>query len=246
MSTPSSSRTKRLGASLEDVGSSGSESKKKCSNGDQSTTAHHPFLDLLEGDIGSAIFGFLDVKELKKVVFSSKSMMQKLSYEHVIRSGMLHGRYSKTTIERIVENLDSIYIPSPIRLLCLVNGKFCERCGTKKVNHTFGQFGVFMCYSNLGQTCMDEMLETVGHCSEPYRLRGVPRHVLSKTWFLWKAPWLNAGNEPCGPLISLKDIKSLGGDDYEDIKSLGDDHDEAIQKLASDRRAADQSLSTPR
>jgi hypothetical protein len=105
----------------------------------------------INGDIASVIFPYLDVRELYNLAFSNKTLLATLRHKHVVRSALLHGGHAKTTassICRLVEDR-KIYIPSPRRFLCMVNGKHCERKGCKlkgNLNVARHDHGLFMCW----------------------------------------------------------------------------------------------------
>jgi hypothetical protein len=100
-------------------------------------------------DIASVIFPFLDVRELYNLAFSNKTLLASLRHEHVVRSALLHGGHAKTTatsVCRLVEKR-KIFVPSPRRFLCMVNGKRCERKGCiGNLNVVRPDYGLFTCW----------------------------------------------------------------------------------------------------
>mmetsp|Transcript_40037 Transcript_40037/g.96605 ORF Transcript_40037/g.96605 Transcript_40037/m.96605 type:complete len:490 (+) Transcript_40037:1330-2799(+) len=98
-------------------------------------------------DIVAIIVSFLHVRELLPFVCASKQLRSLLTYEQVIRATLLHGGYyPQLSLSRIVSSvrLNTIWIPSPLRLLRVVLGKRCERCNVK-VSNVRETFCVFFC-----------------------------------------------------------------------------------------------------
>jgi len=102
-----------------------------------------------ESLVTTAIFSYLGVRELLQLSVTSKFLRQHVSHEHVVRSALCRGGHAKTSVERIVklvrDGSRTIWTPSPLRLLRLVNGKRCERCNQGKVNLVSADFGFFLC-----------------------------------------------------------------------------------------------------
>ena len=114
----------------------------------------HTFLDpLVNGDVASIIYSFLDCRELLNMACTSKLLIERLTYDHVIRSSMMHGGHAKTNVERLVSLAKDrrIHMPSPMRMLRVANGKRCEHCGCDKVNLVSADFG----YVQIGWSCWE-------------------------------------------------------------------------------------------
>jgi len=115
-----------------------------------------------DGLITTVIFSFLGIKQLLKVSSTSQFLRSHITHEHVVRAALCNGGRPKATMERLVTLVRSrtIWTPTPLRLLRLVNGKRCERCnGTSNRGsvHLVSQFGVFMC----GRGCLRNHLHPI-------------------------------------------------------------------------------------
>ena len=88
-------------------------------------------------DICTHMFSFLKIRELYSLVMSHPDYMKRLTYAHVIRSAMLSGGYASISAKNLVQLVRkrSIFVPSPIRMLRLMNGKRCEKCVSKTFFH---------------------------------------------------------------------------------------------------------------
>lgn len=105
----------------------------------------------LNEDALSLVMEFLALKELFKMAFVCKGLMTKVSVRVVVRSAIMHGGNTRITMNDLYQLLKhhAIHMPSPLRLLRLVNGKKCEECLDAKVNHTRDGYGVFLCWECL-------------------------------------------------------------------------------------------------
>ena len=104
-------------------------------------------------DAISNVFVCLSPKDLLLISSTCKELIGRLNYDHVLRSSLLRGDAThRTSLELIIELCRSgkIYIPSPIRLLRLMNGCRCElpSCrNTQKISDTSEKlkFGLYIC-----------------------------------------------------------------------------------------------------
>lgn len=127
----------------DDDGGDETKRPRKC---DEQKTA----IDLFSnGLITTAVCSFLDVKELLQLSSCSKFVRGHVTHSHeiVIVSATMHGGYAKKTMEALVRlvRAKQIWVPSPMRMLRLVNGERCERCNKNVVNTVEPHFGVFFC-----------------------------------------------------------------------------------------------------
>ena len=86
-------------------------------------------LDALDSFVLETVFSFLDSRTLFNVAFCSKAIRARVTHEAVVRSAVLSGGVATKTIQRMTFLLElrAIWVPSPLRLLRLVNGRSCER-----------------------------------------------------------------------------------------------------------------------
>jgi hypothetical protein len=210
---------------------------------------------LLNRDVATEIFAFLDVKTLYNITMSSKEAMGLLRHEHVVRSALFQGGRTKTSVERLVPLIErrSIWIPSPIRMIRLVNGKRCERCNKARVNFVSESYGTFFCFHG---------------CTVKISTRGVS---MNKKWspyivdqprlakagyeskaYIWKSPYTDLAGEKCGPLISMLELEGVmaGKGTMDDIlkeKDAVDPHASAVSEIVktfNDAKAAAEQRAT--
>jgi len=174
------------------------------------TSAYPNFL--LNSDISSEIFSFLDIRSLYNVTMTSKEGMKLLRHEHVVRSAMMQGGHSKTSMERLVPLIENrcIWIPSPLRMLRLMNGRTCERCCQGRVHLVSDSYGVFFCF----QGCIQD-ISTKGVAFNnkwsPFVV-GQPRiakAAYSSSAYIWIRPYTDASGERCGPLMSMVEMERI-------------------------------------
>ena len=154
---------------------------------------------------------------------------------------MIHGGYAKSTIKILFPLLlnDIIHIPSPMRLLRLVNGKRCEFCNTKRVNHVRPGFGVFTsmtCLTKNGDKTLTSIL-IPSYCFEGFenprnnlvrKHRRIDLRLSNSSCCVWHADRTatiaavvgsstssssegggGGGNEKIGPLVTIYDVNAI-------------------------------------
>ena len=91
---------------------------------------------------------YLAPREMFNLFFLSKELMESLTTEMVVQSAMMSGGRSLTTIKKLMPLMDegSIHVPSPQRLLRLINAKRCEFCLTNKVSDIRSTFAFAVCW----------------------------------------------------------------------------------------------------
>jgi hypothetical protein len=91
------------------------------------------------------------------MAFTCTRLRNEVSTSMVICSAMIHGGHAGMTTNNLLPLMKKgkIHIPSPLRLLQLVNGKRCEFCFNHKVNFVRPEYGVFACWSyTTGRLCI--------------------------------------------------------------------------------------------
>lgn len=157
-------------------------------------------------DVLSQVVDFLDLRSLYKFAVASKSCMEILQPYHVVRAALYRGGHAKTNLERILCLLRSkkILVPSPMRLLRLCVGKYCEHCQDRRVNYVSKYFGVFFCKDCLERGGFVRLLRR-NDCSLHSNLSHL--YVIPEGFYgiqIWAKPYRdNLGNR-CGPLLSLE------------------------------------------
>jgi hypothetical protein len=91
------------------------------------------------------VFEFCNPRDLLSIASTSQELSKRVTYTHVLRSSFMRGGpFCKASLEGIFNRCrkGAIFIPSPIRLLHLVNTRRCESHGcltkVKSVNSFLG------------------------------------------------------------------------------------------------------------
>lgn len=114
-------------------------------------------LPLLPYEIISKITEWIPtVKDLMNLSHTSKKTKEHITVEVLVKTAMMQGGRPRMSIEQLVPLMrkQSIFPPSPNRLLCLLNGKVCEVCcdnpnknGKNYVLHVRDGWGLFQCWN---------------------------------------------------------------------------------------------------
>ena len=212
MSSPNDKQPKKPGRLKEDPDEAKVAKKRQClpavdaMNHGNATCPNF----LMNRDVASEIFSFLNIRALYTITMTCKESMKLLRHEHVVRSAMMQGGHSKTCMERLVALIEKrcIWIPSPIRMLRLVNGKTCERCNRGKVHLVSENYGVFFCFHGCIQDTSTKGVAFNQKWS-PYLVDQprIAKSEFSSCAYLWIRPYTS--NERCGPLISMTEIEEV-------------------------------------
>jgi len=94
------------------------------------------------------VMGYLDKQTLLCFATCKKTLSSYVTKRMVVKAALCAGGKAKTSIIEIcrLEKKASIYPPSPMRLLRLLNGKKCEICLKNSVAHVRLEFGNFVCW----------------------------------------------------------------------------------------------------
>ena len=123
---------------------------------DKSTTMIPPNSDIL---INTLVY--LGPQELFNMSNTCKYLRSQITLPLVIKSALMckNGNVHKTMDVMLELMTDkSIWIPSPLRLLRLINGRRCEFCNTKKTTYIRKLFGVFACGECMSLTGENKMI----------------------------------------------------------------------------------------
>jgi hypothetical protein len=150
------------------------------------------------------------------ISFTCKELMERLTYDHVLRSSLYRGNAThRTSLESIVTICRSgkIYIPSPVRLLRLMNGRRCElpSCPyAQKIKYTSENFGLHICFD-----CIKTKTAGLNFNTKRDRAwKPIVDHVrcassdYSSRSFIWFNDYSHAG-ERSGPIITAQLINRL-------------------------------------
>ena len=157
-------------------------SKKSSSTSSSTTTTATTSVPL---DAFNIVMAFLHPRDLLHTAFTCKSLRDMVSTSMVIKSALVHGGHAKSTMEVLftLTSKHAMHIPSPLRLLRLVNGKVCEFCLNDKVNHARPGIGVFACWA-----CVTSRTT---RNKRPLMIRGTLTKPWKLSWVRYKKPPTN-------------------------------------------------------
>ena len=177
------------------------------------------------------VMAFVGPRELYRMAFTCKTLRDAVTTPLVVKSAMIQGGGGARDCMKAINDLmarQAIHIPSPLRLLRLVNGKRCEFCnGTQLVhNGSAWRLGVFGC-----RACLEDRMVAASDplgdkawvsdwSEDAYYVVALP-HPRVMCWrdrvkefknkkraHLWKEGAAAAGlGEAIGPLISFEELK---------------------------------------
>ncbi|KAI2502391.1 hypothetical protein MHU86_12048 [Fragilaria crotonensis] len=192
-------------------------------------------LDSLEPGVFAIVLSFVNPRGLLHLSMCCKRYSQgtRIHHDHVVSSALLSGGQAKRTVTQVIEMAlpsptnapsdTSIHLPSPLRLLRLINGTRCESraCMSAVTDTTIcPYFGLFLCWDCfLGiTTAIDLQHETLAGEKRLARLFRQNAHVLT-------TPFTDTSGERAGPIISW-DVAS-GAADNEQVQTLLNQADQA-------------------
>ena len=108
-------------------------------------------------DVLGIIMEYAGHRELYTIAMSSKTLLEKLTLDMVVKSAFVSGNKDAMAIVNAVRNClrsGAVYLPSPARLLRLVNAKGCEVCCIKTAENltNLETFGLHCCDACLGRS----------------------------------------------------------------------------------------------
>jgi len=172
----------------------------------------------LSEDALSIVLEFLAPKELMSMAFTCKGLRSKISTRLVCRCALMHSDFAGRTIHElyILMKRKAIHVPSPLRLLRLINGKRCECCQREKVNFIRNQgFGVFFCWDCVKASTakLNTATQRVQRNPRYAELLGHPRVLMEhfnggRKYFCWSRQFVSCCGEICGPLVTYDDIQT--------------------------------------
>lgn len=233
------SSSKRARGRLKDDGTVPPKRQRLLMGADDTGDAFPNFL--LNSDVSSEIFSFLDIRSLYNVTMTSRLGMRLLRHEHVVRSALMQGGHSKTCMERLFALIEKrcIWIPSPLRMLRLVNGRTCERCCTGRVHLVNENYGVFFCFHGCIQNDVSTKGVAMNRKWSPFVVDQprVAKAAYSSSAYIWKRPYVDAAGERCGPLLSMIELERI-------MQGQGSIETLLREKDASDPYADEKSISS--
>jgi len=166
----------------------------------------------------SFVMEFLSPRQLFNVAFTCKTLRDFISTKLVIRSALIHGGHAHQTmveLHKLMQN-KALHIPSPLRLLRLVNGKRCKRCNQSKVNFVRPCVGVFACWdcttTSLTKPWKMTWARYRDHTDEYDAIFDHPR-VATNTYgsqhYMWAIPGRDNSGELIGPLVTLGHVDRM-------------------------------------
>jgi hypothetical protein len=171
--------------------------------------------DELDALVLHEIFSFLDAKSLFRVAFSTRRMMEVVDHQHVIQSAIVSGGHSAKTVTDVI-NLAlverQIFLPSPLRLLRLANGKRCElskKCQLSLVNHTRSALAVFACWP-----CFCDSTQKISRTDSMLDNGRVARNSFIASAYVQRSPMTDAAGERIGAIVTrtecMRRLKDAG------------------------------------
>ena len=122
------------------------------------------------------VCGFLKPRELLAITQVNKALRHVIAndYSVTIGVGLMNGGRSKRSLENLFRLIQAqaIYIPKPLRILCIINVVRCEFCNRKNTHYLRPNFCVMACWNCLKRRHVDEF----GYTGEQY-------DSLSARWF---------------------------------------------------------------
>jgi len=206
----------------------------------------------LNEDALALVMEFLAPRELYSLAFTCKGLLARVTTKLVLRSTILntvYTSYRKLTLGNLAYCIDkqSIHVPSPCRLLRLVNGKRCELCNKNRVNHVRGNGGCFFC---------GKCQEVVSSYFSKHEFKSLPDHLQADerigSYRVGERPWEEqitaSDGERIGQLLTYKDIFAMSQspdgksvDEYLcnvlDVPSSADDCEKWMEEYKSAKEA---------
>ncbi|KAL3903861.1 MAG: hypothetical protein SGILL_010285, partial [Bacillariaceae sp.] len=134
-------------------------------------------------------------------------------------SALIHGGFAKKTVTELhsLMSKKAMHIPSPLRLLRLMNGKRCEFCHNEKVNHVRPCLGVFACWNCVTERGLTKAWKfswvRYPRNSEAYdAIMQHPRVAGNRygaEMFFWTQPRTLGDGEKIGPLVAFQDVDRM-------------------------------------
>uniref|UniRef100_A0A0G4F445 F-box domain-containing protein n=1 Tax=Chromera velia CCMP2878 TaxID=1169474 RepID=A0A0G4F445_9ALVE len=161
-------------------------------------------------------FQFLEPRELLRVVSTSKELQSRLTHEQVIRSIMLRGTgvYARQSLHLLCDGLQdrTLFVPSPLRLLRIANGRRCEVAGcTNTVQHLRPTFGLFICWNHnldLTDTIDLKSRESARRWSEVLRCKEAATSDYSGRSYILRPDFIRGGSR-VGPLVTVETVNRI-------------------------------------
>lgn len=161
------------------------------------------------------IMSFLNTRELYCLTFCNKLLRSILDYTLVIRAALfqddMHVQQAIRSVCGLVKERQ-IYIPSPHRLLRMVNAKHCEVAGcTRNVwysNPRMSKFGVMFCQRHF-MDASSKLIKTTTKKWWPLfdQTRTAIHWQYESGYHLWHSPFRDTAGDRAGPILTMDWIK---------------------------------------
>jgi hypothetical protein len=163
------------------------------------------------GDIAPVVFSFLAARDLYRFATCSKSFMTRLTHKDVVRSAIYNGGHAKSSLERIIPLIKarSIWTPSPVRLLRVVNGRRCEHCLLGRANMINKNYGVFFCWDCITGKGFTKSVSHNKKWSPFLSHKRVAQGCFSSKSYLWMKPVKDAAGSKIGPLVHMHIMEQI-------------------------------------
>ena len=178
----------------------------------------------LPTDVFSLIMEFLDATSIMFLASTSKEIQETVTYELVIRNTVMHGmhrdcRSAFSGVLRLLDDLEqqTIYIPSPMRMLRLLNGKRCEGHGCDGKVDAFAR-GLLLC-----DKCRGEKFFSYDWGQRKKYAEIMNDSFLQYCGYLTKRPFRSIDRQRNGSVITKADVERMLREDIA-IDEYLDDH----------------------
>lgn len=155
---------------------------------------------MFDDNVMSQIMAFADLETLAALAAASVQMRNLLTHPSIILAAIVRGGHASKTVQLMltcVFELQTVYLPSPTRLLTLCVNRTCENpdC-VNRVNHVRPHFGLLLCW---------ECLCSGNHklfADDPFlQANRVARQTYRCSSFLRGAPFVDTAGEHAGPVV---------------------------------------------
>ncbi|KAI2510216.1 hypothetical protein MHU86_4248 [Fragilaria crotonensis] len=185
-------------------------------------------LESLEPGAFAIVASFISPRDLLCLSMCSKRYRysQCIRHDHVVTSALLAGGQAKRTATQVIEmalpstgndkTSGSIHLPTPIRLLRLINGTRCESPGCSAAMTTVRpHFGLFLCWDCfLGVTTVIDLKHEV-----IVNEKRIARFENRRNAHVLTSPFIDTSGERAGPIVSWDAVSGAG---FEELLKAAD------------------------
>lgn len=155
---------------------------------------------MFDDNVMSQIMAFADLETLASLTAASVQMRNLLSHPSVVSAAIVKGGHASKTVQLMLTSVfeqQTVYLPSPVRLLALCVNRSCEapNC-VRRVNHVRPHFGLLLCWE-----CLCRGNHKLFADDPFFENNRVARQTYRCSAFLRSVPFVDTTGEHCGPVI---------------------------------------------